>query len=154
MYDKLNINVHNLNTVLTNNYANISKKIKSKKLKLHKSCLNLDKIRDSKLNKSNERETLTKKIYFIKEIRNMSGFRTLTHAEEKERDHRKVEQEKLKRHYIKNYRFMINTTKTARANSIRIIGNKCKQEHFNKCKNMAFHDITAHDKSTMETQKY
>ena len=79
----------------------------------------------------------------------MLEFRTLMYIEEKERDHTKVEHDKLKRYCIDNYSFMINTNKKARSNSIRIIGNKNKKEYFNKCNNMAFHDITAHDKPNM-----
>ena len=45
---------------------------------------------------------------------------------------------------------MIKPNKTSRANSIRIRGNKNKKEHFNECNNMEFHDLTAHDKPTMD----
>ena len=39
--------------------------------------------------------------------------------------------------------------KTAKSNSIRIIGNKNKKEHFNGCNTMAFHDLTTHDRPIM-----
>ena len=47
LHDKLNIDVQNFNAALTNNYATISKTFKNKQLESHKSCLNIDKLRDS-----------------------------------------------------------------------------------------------------------
>ena len=47
----------------------------------------------------------------------------------------------------------MNPNKTARANSIRIIGNKNKNEFFNECNKMEFHNLTAHDKPTMDVKK-
>ena len=46
LHDKLNIKVCDLNSALTKKYATISQTFQRKQLELHKSCLNLEKIRE------------------------------------------------------------------------------------------------------------
>ena len=55
----------------------------------------------------------------------------------------------MDRHCTNNYGFITNHDNTAKLNSIRIIGNKNKKKCFNKCNNMAFNDLTTHDKPKM-----
>ena len=43
----------------------------------------------------------------------------------------------------------MNTNKIAKTNSIRIIGVKNKKEHFDKCNNMSFHDLTTNEHPSM-----
>ena len=65
--------------------------------------MNLEKLRDSKGNKTNKPKNLTKTSSFhqedkkLRKLLDMSEFRTLTHTEEKERDCRKLDQDKLHR---------------------------------------------------------
>ena len=44
----------------------------------------------------------------------------------------------------------MNANKTEKTNIIRIIGDKNKKEHFEECKNMAFHDLTTHEHPSMD----
>ena len=101
LHDKLNVNLKILNTSLTNNFINISKTFQSKQLELHQSCLNLEKLRDYKRNKTNKQTKNSKKSSFHKEDKKLkklldtSDFRSLTHTEEKESCCRKLEQDKF-----------------------------------------------------------
>ena len=98
-HDKLNINVNNLNSALKNDYATISKTFKSKQLESRKSCLNLEKLRDSKRNKTNKLKKLTNTRSFYQEdnklrsLLDVTEFRTLTQIkrERKDRKDRKEE---------------------------------------------------------------
>ena len=58
----------------------------------------------------------------LSKLLDTSEFRTLTHIEEKERDYRKVDQDKLKWHCIENDGFIVNPNKTVRGNSIMMMG--------------------------------
>ena len=55
----------------------------------------------------------------------------------------------MRRCCIENFGYVVIVDKTAKSNSIRIIGNKNKKEFFNECNNMAFNDLTKHDKPKM-----
>ena len=63
----------------------------------------------------------------LRELLNVLESRTLTCIEDKERCHRRVEQDKLNKYFIDNHGFKMNPNKTTRVNSIRIIGNKSKK---------------------------
>ena len=87
LYDKLNINVCNLNKLLTNNYSTISQHFQSKQLELHKSCLNIKKFRDLKRTKADKPRKLTQINSFsqeykrLRELLGMIKFRILTYIE-------------------------------------------------------------------------
>ena len=98
-------------------------------MQLKKFCVNLEQIKDCKRNKNEESRKLTKKKPFhqeykiLRELLNTPKFRSLTYIEDKEKNYGTIEKEKMDRHCIDIYGFIINPDETAKINSIRIIGN-------------------------------
>ena len=54
-------------------------------------------------------------------------------------------EDKLKRHCIDNFGFMVKSNMIAKAKSMLIIGNKTKKEYFKECNSVNFYDLTLHD---------
>ena len=99
--------------------------------------------------KHTEKTSFRQQDKIMRELLNTPNFRTLTCTEDKERNCRKVEQDKLNRHCVDNYRFDMMPHKTAKSNSIMAICNKSKIEYFNEFSIMTFYDLITHNRPTM-----
>ena len=103
---------------------------KNKQLQLKQASIHLEQLKDCKMNKNEESGNLLKNMSFHqkykrqRELLKMSRFRTLTYVEDREKHYRRKEKEEMDRHCMDNYGPIVNSDKTMKSNSMKIIGNK------------------------------